>query len=163
MPNAMQVASPDACQNGCAGQCQTLCTQRNATHSRIQDQGSNRLVPNTPTPVDNEVWVTQADMIRTRVTLAQLQGEQERLAAELDAGTVRGFADRADWLIAHRTPDEQLAWRRRWRALGVSFPEPSIHFERPASLAAPKRRRRMKFTPEQLRVAAEWAARQAAA
>lgn len=87
--------------------------------------------------------VTEIDLIRTRVVLAGLQGEQERLSAQLEATGLTGFADRADWLIAHRTPDEQLAWRRHWKRLGLSDPEPRRErLPRPSSLSVPKRRRK---------------------
>ena len=93
-----------------------------------------------------EPLYTRADVLRTRVVLAQLAGEQERLSAELNTTGLTDFADRADWLIAHRTPDEQLAWRRHWRRLGFSDPEPRRErFPRSSSLAvpvAPKRRRK---------------------
>lgn len=68
--------------------------------------------------------VTEIDLIRTRVVLAGLQGEQESLSAELEATGLTDFADRADWLIAHRTDDQRLAWERHWQRLGVSSPKP---------------------------------------
>ena len=101
-----------------------------------------RLVPNAPTPVDNEVQVSREDMLRTRVVLAQLAGEQERLSAALNTTGLTDFADRADWLIAHRTTDEQRAWRRHWRRLGVSDPEPRRERFQRSSLAVVRKRRR---------------------
>lgn len=62
----------------------------------------------------------QIDLARTRVVLAGLQGDQERLHAELELTGILSFADRADWLLSHRSPDEQLAWRRHWLALGLT-------------------------------------------
>ena len=104
-----------------------------------------RLVPDAPTPVDNEVQVTREDMLRTRVVLAELAGEQERLSAALNTTGLTDFADRADWLITHRTTDEQRVWRRHWRRLGVSDPEPRRERFQRSSLAVtvvPKRRRK---------------------
>lgn len=97
----------------------------------------------------DEIEVTREDLLRTRVVLAQLAGEQERLGAALNATGLTDFADRADWLIAHRTPDQQLAWRRHWRRLGLTDPEPRPErFDRPASLAVSKRApRRRKLPP----------------
>ncbi len=121
----------------------TQQTQRNATNATSCSPTRTPRVHDAPTPVDNEVQVTEIDLTHTRVVLAQLQGEQERLSADLEATGLKGFADRADWLIAHRAPEEQVAWRRRWRRLGVSDPEPRRErIPRPASLAAPKRRRK---------------------
>ena len=125
----------------------TLTDERtNGLTDDLQDQGLNRRVLNAPNPVDNDVLITREDLLRTRVVLAQLAGEQERLSAELNTTGLTDFADRADWLIAHRTPDEQLAWRRHWRRLGFSDPEPRRErFPRSSSLAvpvAPKRRRK---------------------
>ena len=115
--------------------------------------------------VDNEFEVTETDMIRTRVMLAQLAGEQERLTGELAETSLVSHVDRADWLMSRRTPDERLAWRRLWRRRGLVDPEPVFEqFHRTASLALPKpKRKRMKFTEAQLRIAAEWAARKDAA
>lgn len=113
---------------------------------------------------DIDFTITREDILRTRVTLAELAGEQERLAAALEETGITSFVDRADWLVSHWSADRQLAWRRYWRALGVVDPEPrSEHFDRGASLAVPKprpKRRRHKFTPTQLRIAREWAERQ---
>jgi len=64
------------------------------------------------------------DLIRTRVTLARLQGEQERLHAQLEAAGLTSFTERADWLMGHWSNDQQLAWRRRWQRLGLTDPEP---------------------------------------
>lgn len=64
------------------------------------------------------------DLERTRALLDRMNAEQERLAARLDGAGIASFADRADWLIAHRTPDERLAWRRHWIALGLTDAEP---------------------------------------
>ena len=118
----------------------------NATDERVQDLDEKPRVPDAVNPVDNDVLITREDLLRTRVVLAQLAGEQERLSAELNTTGLTDFADRADWLIAHRTPDEQLAWRRHWRRLGFSDPEPRRErFPRSSSLAvpvAPKRRRK---------------------
>jgi len=81
----------------------------------------------------------QADLERTRAVLAELAERQERLADELEATGRTGFIERADWLIDHRTPDEKLAWSRRWRRLSVRDPEPHPErFIRPRSLSVPK-------------------------
>lgn len=95
-----------------------------ATNERIQDSVENPYVPDAPDPVDNEVQVTREDLLRTRVVLAELQMEQERLGAELESTGLTDFADRADWLMAHQSPDRKLAWRRHWQRLGISDPEP---------------------------------------
>lgn len=82
------------------------------------------------------------DLLRTRVLLEQMQGEQERLAASLELTGLTDFADRADWLIERRTADEQLAWRRHWARLGIRNAEPQpLSFTRPASLAHHRARR----------------------
>ncbi len=83
-----------------------------------------------------------AYLVRTRALLADLAARQERLGAELEATGLTSFTDRADWLIAHRTADEQLAWRLHWLSLGITDPEPqSEQFARPASLEVARRRR----------------------
>lgn len=57
-----------------------------------------------------------ANLARTRRLLHDLQARQERLAAALAETGLTSVADQLDWLIAHRTPDEQLAAERRWEA-----------------------------------------------
>ena len=120
------------------------------------------------------------DLVRTRVTLAHLQANQERLHARLEATGLTSFVDRSEWLAANRTPDEALAERRKWARLGVSdpvefdlarfIPAPPVHApagERLlaeivtasrgrhwASRSAPKRHRKpYEPTPAQLRIA----------
>lgn len=112
----------------------------------LQDQCKSSRVPDAPMPVDNEVEVTvsRAEVLRTRVTLARLQGRQERLRAALNDSGLTSTADRLDFLIAQRISDEVLAWNRHWRALGVTKPEPSVEvFARPESLSVPKAPRRI--------------------
>lgn len=93
-------------------------------------------------PVD-EVIVSRAEVIRTRVTLARLQGRQEQLRAGLNRSGLTSIADRLDWLHAQKSPDEALAWRRRWRDLGVAEePAPVEVFARPKSLSVRKSRRK---------------------
>ncbi len=76
---------------------------------------------------------TDLDLLRTRVLLEALQGDQERLHAALVESGVTGFADQADWLIAHRSTDRKLAWKRHWNRLGIPVadieprPERYIH------------------------------------
>lgn len=80
--------------------------------------------------------MTDIDLMRTRVLLARMQGEQERLGTSLERTGLTDFADRADWLMQRRTADEQLAWRRRWARLGIRNAEPRPErYTRPASLA----------------------------
>jgi hypothetical protein len=98
----------------------------------------------------DEVIVSREDMIRTRVTLAGLQGRQERLRDGLNRSGLTSIADRLDWLHAQKSPDEVLAWRRKWRALGLTdVHEPVEPFVRPESLSVPKvsRSRRRKSAP----------------
>jgi hypothetical protein len=93
-------------------------------------------------PVD-EVTVSRADVLRTRVTLARLQGRQERLRDGLNRSGLTSIADRLDWLHAQKSPDEALAWRRKWRDLGLAEAhEPVEAFARPESLSVPKRRKK---------------------
>lgn len=90
-----------------------------------------------------EVTVSRVDVLRTRVTLAGLQGRQDRLRDGLTRSRLTSTADRLDWLMAQRTRDEVLAWNRRWNALGVECPEPTDGaFARPRSLSVPVRRKR---------------------
>jgi len=127
--------------------------------------------------------ITREDVLRTRVVLAQIAGEQERLGARLAASGLTEFVDRADWLIQHRNADEHTAWVRRWAQLGLTDPEPACDRNfwagslsvptgrnktsqtRPQSLSVPKRAqvRVHRFEDWQLRVAAEWAERRATA
>jgi hypothetical protein len=44
------------------------------------------------------------------------------LAMEAECGD--SFIERSDWLMAHRTRDEKVAWNRKWEALGLVDPEP---------------------------------------
>lgn len=104
-------------------------------------------------PVENEVEVaiSRAEVLRTRVTLAGLQARQDRLRDGLTRFGLTSTADRLDFLIAQRSPDEALAWTRHWRALGVTRPEPTGEvFSRPESLSVPstpRRRRRNRVAP----------------
>lgn len=92
-------------------------------------------------PVD-EVTVSRVDVLRTRVTLAGLQARQDRLRDAVNRSALTSTADRLDFLIAQRSPDETLAWTRRWRALGVKHPQPTQSvFARPVSLSVPKVKR----------------------
>lgn len=63
--------------------------------------------------------VTAQDIERTAATLDAMAHRQEALGAALERTGLRNFADRADWLIAHRTPDEQLAAARQWKRRGL--------------------------------------------
>ncbi|MCU1441107.1 MAG: hypothetical protein JWP85_2104 [Rhodoglobus sp.] len=71
--------------------------------------------------------VTAEDLERTRQVLAELAQRQEELGAQLDDTGLVAFVDRADWLLAHRTPDERLAAERRWERLcrryGIPYAE----------------------------------------
>lgn len=124
----------------------TLTDERtNGQTDDLQDQGASSSVPDAPNPVENEVEVavSRAEVLRTRVTLAGLQARQDRLRDALNRSGLTSTADRLDLLIANRSPDETLAWSRRWRALGVDQPEPSAEvFARPESLSVPKVARR---------------------
>jgi len=137
------------------GQCPGQSTQRNATQltQRGQDSSGASCVPDAPAPVENEVevGVSRAEVLRTRVTLAGLQARQDRLRDALTRSGLTSTSDRLDFLIAQRSPDEALAWTRRWRALGVTRPEPASEvFARPESLSVPsvpRRRRRKRGAP----------------
>jgi hypothetical protein len=88
---------------------------------------------------DVELVVTREDVLRTRVTLAGLQARQDAIRAGLNRSGIDGTADRLDWLFSQRSPDEVLAWTRRWRDLGVARPEPIAEsFARPRSLSVPR-------------------------
>lgn len=119
----------------------------------LQDQGTFSHVPDAPKPVENEVEVavSRAELLRTRVTLAGLQARQERLRNAVNRSGLSSTADRLDFLIAQRSPDEALAWKRSWRALGIVRPEPSTAtYARPESLSvpyAPRTPRRKKSEP----------------
>lgn len=67
-----------------------------------------------------------AALMRTRIVLAQRQGEHVARLEALEAAGLSSFADRADWLFAHRPADEQRAWRRRWFALGLTQIAPDL-------------------------------------
>ncbi len=103
--------------------------------------------------------VTDLDLLRTRVLLEALQGEQERLHAALGESGVQGFADQADWLMDHWSPDRKLAWRRKWERLGLKPSEIAPqreHLTKPESIANPKPRRIHRatvFTDRQLQIA----------
>lgn len=87
------------------------------------------------------------DLVRTRVVLAELAGEQERIAAELEATGLVEFVERSEWLIAHRSPLDALAAElHAARLAGYVAP-----WNR--SVAKPKRRRRVEFTDAQLAIA----------
>lgn len=93
--------------------------------------------------VVDEVIVSREDLLRTRVTLAGLQARQEQLRAGVNRSGLTSIVDRLDWLHAQKSPDEVLAWRRRWRALGVvDEVEPVEVFPRPQSLSVRKKRRK---------------------
>lgn len=93
--------------------------------------------------------ITPVDVLRTRVTLAQIQGEQERLAEQLRLTGLTEFVDRADWLIAHRSPDRRLAWSRYWSGVRRDMAKPEV---------------RVAITPDrQLEIALEVLSRQEAA
>lgn len=53
-----------------------------------------------------------------------MQREQERLGSRLEAAGLKDFIARSEWLFAHRTRDERLAWERKWAALGLVDPAP---------------------------------------
>ena len=99
----------------------------------------------------DDVTVSREDVLRTRVTLAGMQARQERLRDSVNRSGLSSTADRLDFLIAQRSPDEALAWNRSWRALGVSRPEPTVEvFARPESLSVPytpRTQRRKKSDP----------------
>ena len=87
------------------------------------------------------------DLLRTRVVLAQLQAEQERLGAELEASGLTGFVERSEWLIAHRSPLDALAAElKAARLAGYTTP-----WNR--SVAKPKRRAKVVFSERQLAIA----------
>ena len=67
-----------------------------------------------------------AALVRARIVLAQRQGEHVARLEALEAAGLSSFADRADWLFAHRPADEQRAWRRRWAALGLTRIAPDL-------------------------------------
>lgn len=98
-----------------------------------------------------EVVVSRAEVLRTRVALARMQARQDAIRSGLNRSGLESTADRLDWLMSQRTPDEVLAWNRRWRDLGVARPEPAAEsFSRPKSLSVPKavrRPRRKKSEP----------------
>ena len=71
------------------------------------------------------ISVSRVDVLRTQVTLAGLQAQQDRLRDGLNRSGLTSTADRLDWLMGQRTPDEVLAWNRRWNVLGVACPEPT--------------------------------------
>jgi hypothetical protein len=52
-----------------------------------------------------------------RRVLDSLQAAQVRLHEQLEATGLTSFVDRSDWIIAHRTADEQLVWDRKWAAV----------------------------------------------
>ena len=83
------------------------------------------------------------DMSRTRQLLADLAARQDELRAQADAEGLYGFTERVEWLALMRTPDEHLAWERKW---GYT---PAVPIKRSQP------------TLEQLRVAEEWAERMA--
>ncbi len=88
---------------------------------------------------DVELVVSREDVLRTRVTLAGLQARQDALRDGVNRSGLTSVADRLDWLMSQRSPDEVLAWNRRWRDLGVVRAEPtSESFSRPKSLSVPK-------------------------
>lgn len=88
--------------------------------------------------------VIAEDLDRTRRVLAELAARQEHLGVQL--ASVSDFTIRSDWLIAHRTPDEQLAWDRRWRQLPKK--------RSPRMTATPKRQ--PKLTADQVFEELDW-------
>lgn len=130
------------------------------TTSNVQQQhatGDENKDSRTPETTDSST-ASDVDLLRTRVVLAELAARQERLAAELDASGIVSFSGRAEWLIGHRSADEQLAWDRHWRRLGVRSPEPRPErWGRDGSLsvvnAGRKRRRRTVFEGWQVELA----------
>ena len=141
-------SNPTSMPGAMPGRCPEQSTQRNATQltQRGQDSSGKSSVSDAPNPVENdvEVAVSRADVLRTRVTLAGLQARQDRLRDGLNRSGLTSTADRLDWLVSQRSPDEVLAWRRHWRSLGVSNPEPTGEvFARPESLSVPHAPRRV--------------------
>lgn len=88
-------------------------------------------------------------ILRTRRVLEAMQREQEALGRELEATGLTSFADRADWLIAHRSPLEALAAELRQAALDGWHPSHSHLGMRPPV----KRMPRPHFTERQLEIA----------
>lgn len=77
--------------------------------------------------------VTDEDLKRTRALLRELGARQDRLGAALATTGLTDFVARAEWLAARRTPDEQLAWVRRWKRL------PTERIVRPVAVPKPPR------------------------
>jgi len=57
--------------------------------------------------------ITDTDIGNTEATLRDLAAVQDALTAELERMGLTGFLQRSEWLIAQRTPDEQLVWERQ--------------------------------------------------
>lgn len=66
--------------------------------------------------------VTVEDVARTRQVLAELATQADALTAELAATGLTDAADQLEWLFAHRTPDQVLAWERHWSHLFDGMP-----------------------------------------
>lgn len=98
--------------------------------------------------------VNMADVAAARAVLAELAQRQEELGARLDASGLTSFAERVEWLRAHRSADEALAEERAWSRLFrrhrvAAEPRPRQVFVRPRSLSVPKvRRTRTVVDPE---------------
>jgi hypothetical protein len=65
---------------------------------------------------------TAEDLARTRKVLAERAAEQEQLGRDLAATGLAGFVERSEWLIAHRSPLDRLAWDLKWARLGLPAP-----------------------------------------
>jgi hypothetical protein len=72
--------------------------------------------------VDNEI--SEVHIGNTETVLRDLAARQDALTAELERKGLTGFVARSEWLIAQRTPDEQLVWERQLT------PEPRVREKR---------------------------------
>lgn len=108
-----------------------------------------------PTMVE-AVTIEPVDVLRTRVTLQRLAGRQDQLREALRQEHFASVPDRLDWLIAHRTADEQLAWARKWRTdelnpVDTSAPPPTV-----AQLEATPPPKRSPLTREEFLEELQW-------
>jgi hypothetical protein len=69
--------------------------------------------------------VTDTDIDNTDTVLGEIAARQDALTAELARMGLTDFIARSEWLIAQRSPDEQLVWERQF-----AVPEPRT-WERP--------------------------------
>lgn len=76
----------------------------------------------------HETTATRLEIERTQQVIAQLATEADALAEELASTGLSEFVERADWLIAHRSPLAAMAWDLKWARLGV-IPEPVLLLE----------------------------------